>query len=203
MVCGHQRLGGNMLGRATAALVLAAFTLGGQANAQPSITNKTVFYPVSGSSLMQLRGSMSRSGPHMGSVRAYGLTQVKPTFSTGSGKGGNCSPSQFQMTLNFTTHLPRLRSADALSSSELSSWTNFVGYVRKHEQTHRSIYQSCMAGVEAKVRRSGASSCATIEAAAAKAWLAAVPECRRRNASYDASEGKRLVNHPFFRVAKK
>jgi predicted secreted Zn-dependent protease len=181
-----------MLGRATAALVLASFTLGGQASAQPSITNKTVFYPVSGSSVAQLRSSMTRGGHGN-----YGLTQLRPNFDA-----GNCQASQFRMTLNFTTRLPRLTSASGLSSSDLAMWDKFVSMAGRHEQVHRSIYQSCFSSVQAKVRATGLNNCSALKSAASKFWNAAAPACRQKNAAFDAAEKKRLANHPFFRMAK-
>ncbi|MFN0190773.1 MAG: DUF922 domain-containing protein [Aestuariivirga sp.] len=197
MVRRNPRLGGIMLGRSAAVLFLAISTFGGLVNAQPSITNKTVFYPVSGSSAAQLRSAMTRGGPHAGGAKAYGLTQLRPDFNV-----GNCQASQFRLTLNFTTQLPRLRSASGLSSSDMATWNNFVSMASRHEQVHRSIFQSCFSSVQAKVRATGLNSCSGLKSAAQRFWSAAAPDCRRKNAAFDAAEKQRLANHPFFRVAK-
>jgi predicted secreted Zn-dependent protease len=181
-----------MLGRSAAVVFLAVSLPAAQGSAQPSITNKTVFYPVSGASLAQLRSSMTRGGHGY-----YGLTQVQPGFDT-----GNCQASQFRMTLNFTTRLPRLTGTSGLSSADLAAWNRFVSMANRHEQVHRSIYQSCFSPVEARVRATGYSSCSALRSAAVRYWNAAAPACRKKNAAFDAAERKRLANHPFFRMAK-
>ena len=83
------------------------------------------------------------------------------------------------------------------------SFNRFYEFAKKHEETHRAIWLKCAAEAEAKVSRVVAKTCSEAEAQGLKIVEDIAGKCDARHLAFDASEQKRLVNHPFIKQVLK
>ena len=90
------------------------------------------------------------------------------------------------MQLTFTMRLPRLQSGSAMSPGLRARWASFDKFVATHEAGHRSIWMSCAANVEARIRAIRASSCEAAQAMASGMIDDMWAKCTKRHDAYDA-----------------
>jgi predicted secreted Zn-dependent protease len=185
-----------MFGLAAAAL-LAAVSM---ADAKPRSTTSYTYYTVSGDSAVSLYDSMVRRGPHVNGAKAYASTAASAAQEGKLLQGKSCKVSDYRLSLKFTIRLPRLRNEAALTGETRSRWRQFSSFLKRHEETHRSIWLECAQGLESRVASIRASNCKSAEAQAARMWDKARAACLRRHDAFDAAEQRRLIKHPFVRM---
>lgn len=176
------------------------FVLAGAAEAAPKYTTKYTYYTINGNSAADLYKAMLRRGPHVNGAKAYASTAATSKQEGKLLQGKSCKIVDYRFTINFTINLPKLNSERALTGATRARWQAFAGFLKSHEETHRSIWLDCARELEGKVRAIRAGDCKTADRAADKIWDSIRASCNRRHDAFDAAEQRRLVKHPFVRL---
>jgi predicted secreted Zn-dependent protease len=183
-------------------LMLAAVVLAAGAalcEAKPISTTRYVYYPISGSSAADLYGAMISRGPHVNGEKAYAATFTNAALGRVAGDK-SCKSSQYKLKFAFEIKLPKLRSGVALTGANRAEWQKFSGFVRRHEETHRSIWLSCAQKFESRSASIRASSCSDGASKALKLWTQIRSACNAQHDAFDRAEQARLVRHSFVRL---
>jgi predicted secreted Zn-dependent protease len=170
--------------------------------ARPFATTHYEYYSVSGMSAASLHQSMVVHGPQVNGYKAYAATAM------GSQQNGDlvqtptgCEIRNYQLKLSFTVRLPRLKSSMPLSPDLRAKWASFDKFVRAHEGVHRSIWMSCAAAAEAKVRAIRARSCEAAQVSASGIMDDVWTQCGKRHDAFDAVQRNPLMRQPFIAAA--
>jgi predicted secreted Zn-dependent protease len=167
--------------------------------AKPISTTHYVYYPISGSSAADLYGAMISRGPHVNGEKAYAATFTNAALGRVAGDK-NCKSSQYRLKFDFQIKLPQLRAGVALTGANRAEWNKFYGFVRHHEETHRSIWLACAQQFENRAAAIHASSCSDGASKALKLWTQIRNACNARHDAFDRAEQARLVRHSFVRL---
>ncbi len=181
---GWRRAGG-------AALLLAALGTA-TAHAAPDAGLTVEYYDVQGTTLPQLRASLSALGPvdddgerHHGQVN-WNL-QWRYNYSTDR---GGCRLTGFAVQRSTTMQLPRWVDVDRASPALRSEWERYSQALRLHEDGHVETGALAAAEIErraAAVKRS--STCAALGTTLDGIGKAVVQEFKARDVEYDATTG--------------
>jgi predicted secreted Zn-dependent protease len=106
------------------------------------------------------------------------------------------------LKLTFTMRLPRLKSGSPMNPDLRGRWVSFEKFVRAHEAGHRTIWMSCAAAIEARVRAIKAKSCQAAQATASAIMNDEWAQCARRHDAYDAAQRNPLMRQPFIIAAE-
>ena len=185
-----------MICRPIAGLLVCAM-LATPAIARPSSSTKYVYYPVGGKTAGDIYNAMLRLGPHVNGEKAYADTIATTSQDGKLVQGKSCQIQNYRLHISFVIRLPRLQSTAGVPATDLARWRQFEGFVRRHEEGHRTIWMGCANRLEAEVRAIHASTCGEADKRAAALWEKARAACSARHDIYDAAEARRLVKHPF------
>ena len=111
----------------------------------------------------------------------------------------SCRISDYGHKIDFVIRLPKIKDEKKLSSAERARFQKFSQFLKKHEETHRSIWLDCAAKLESRVASISVKSCNEAEAKSEKLWADMRRSCNQRHQAFDAAEQKRLLQHPFLR----
>ena len=170
------------------------------ADAQPNSRTAYTYYTVSGDSAGELYDSMIRRGPHVNGAKAYASTAASSSQQGKLLQGKSCRIIDYRLSLKFVIRLPKFANEGALSGETRSRWRAFSAFLRKHEETHRSIWLDCAHSIEAQVTAIRASNCKSAEAQSVSLWNSIRASCLKRHDAFDAAEQRRLIKHPFVRL---
>jgi predicted secreted Zn-dependent protease len=163
--------------------------------AQPTSHTTYSYFPVHGNSLPELRRDMFSHGPKANGVRGYGVTSVMP------GKQMSVEACErngdYHFGVEFEIKLPKAASPAALSVTELALWNRFVQFVKKHEETHRSIWMGCAAMYDRKLQASAPQNCASGQTKVATLWSKMLATCGPKQIAFEAAQRRVLKAHPF------
>ncbi len=160
-----------------------------------------LYFPVEGNSLPELHSDMVRNGPTANGVRGYGVTSVDP------GKRldiAACKKSgSYHFDVEFLIHLPKATNAAAssLSPRDRGMWMRFTQFVKKHEETHRSIWMVCAADFERRLQAGGAQDCASGQTKVRALWSQMIAECSPKQVAFDNAQRGIVSANPFIRQA--
>jgi len=110
-----------------------------EAAARPRITLTARYYPVRGTTGLQLIEEMDRIGPKQ-DFMSHAIAQTVYSLQYGadySASGGVCRVKKTRVNLDITQIFPKL--ADKPSPSLARRWKRFMAGVRQHENTHVRI----------------------------------------------------------------
>ena len=186
----HRGLGGFLL-------VMAIGLMAGNAGAAQTASTKYTYYPINGSSARELDNAMYRQGPRVAGQHAYASTRFQFGWEALMRQGKTCRPEKFTLKTNFIIRLPKLASKAGLSQGVASRFASFASFARRHEETHRTIWQECGRRAERAVQGLSVKSCAALSAAITSTLKRTLGSCEARHAAFDAAEQKRLARHPF------
>ena len=183
-------------------LGLAALSVfAAETQAKPEQSTKYKYYPISGDSPVEIYSAMIKRGPDVNGVNAYASTSAT---SSQSGQliaqGKSCRVNDYEFRIDFTINLPKLKNEGALKGQLASKWGQFKGFLKSHEEQHRTIWLGCARDLEAKVMALRTSDCKTLDKKAAQMWKTMRKSCDKKHAAFDAAEQKRLMKHPFVRM---
>ena len=182
---------------AVAAAVLAAPSL---AQARPTVRTSYSYYAVSGSTLPQIYRAMVSHAPTAAGTKGFGVTTASPGSQMSV---ASCEASgHYQIGITVNIRLPK-SSGGGLSSSEMAQWNSFVGFVKRHEETHRMIWLDCAADLERKFEASAPAGCGAAHAKAMVMWRQTVAACMPRQAAFDSGQRSVLKAHPFMKYASR
>jgi predicted secreted Zn-dependent protease len=196
-----------MFSRSSVRLLMAGISTGMvmliiPAMARPFATTHYEYYSVSGMSAASLHHSLEVHGPQVNGYKAYAATSMN-----GSQNGalvqtsGGCAFTNYQLKLTFTMRLPRLAASSVMNPDLRTKWASFEKFVRAHEGVHRSIWMSCAAATEAKVRTIRAASCEAAQARATGVMNEMWTQCAKRHDAFDAAQRNPLMRQPFIVAA--
>jgi predicted secreted Zn-dependent protease len=174
--------------------------LAGQAEAKN--TTQYSYYAVTGATAPEILKSLHRRGPNVAGVNAYATTyaeyQQKGKLQLNS---KSCKINSLDFDLKFTIKLPRHRGSNALTGRTATAWSGFEAFVKKHEETHRSIWLDCAKKHATAAAQIRGTSCSQVEAQAERLWKLTRAACNKRHATFDLAERPRLARQPFIRMA--
>jgi len=186
-----------LLAAAYAAVIAGAAPV----EAGPRITTSFSYYSVSGSSLPDVYRTMVSNAPSAGGVRGYGVTTASPAKQMNV---ASCRASgRYQIGVNINIRLPKISSAARLTSAETAQWSSFVQFVKRHEETHRSIWATCAAEFERRFLAGAPADCAAAHGRAMALWRQMVAICMPRQQAFDQSQRSALKSHPFMKYASR
>ena len=181
-------------------VVAAGVGLGGPAIAKPAISTKYVYYNVSGASAVDIYSSMLSRGPHVNGAKAYAATLAETSQSGKLEQRGLCRVRDYQFKMQFTIRLPRIADRSGLTPKVASRWEQFSRFLKKHEETHRSIWIGCAQDIERQINALKAKSCDEIDRRAQQIVDRVQQACNRKHMAFDNAEQKRLSKHPFVKM---
>ncbi len=185
-------------------LVLGAFVAAslcsGNAFSKPVQTTKYIYYAIYGDTPAAIYTTLVKRGPRVGGVKAYAATTAVSSQSGQLIQGSHCTLSDYRFKIDFTIKLPKLKNEAALKGATRTDWKKFSGFLKAHEETHRSIWLACAATLEAKVKAIQAKSCTELNEKSTKLWEQMRVSCARKQDAFDVAEQARLLRHPFVKL---
>jgi predicted secreted Zn-dependent protease len=190
------------VGPLIAGILASILTPSSSVMARPFSTTHYEYYSVSGMSAASLHHSLEVHGPQVGDYKAYAATAME-SHKTGAlaRTPAGCSVTNYQLRLTFTMRLPRLSGGSAMNPALSAKWATFEKFVRTHEGVHRSIWMSCAAAAEARVRAIKARSCEAAGAMASGIIDDMWAQCVKRHDAFDAAQRNPLMRQPFIVAA--
>lgn len=188
---------------AVPAMALATLVAAQSAAAKPAFTTKYTYYAVGGDSVEDIYRAMLSRGPRVNGAKAYAATTATSSQDGRLRQAKSCQIEDYRLKIDFVIKLPKIKNEKILPSSDRNRWTQFSAFLKKHEETHRSIWLDCAADLDRKVRAIKASTCAEADAKAGKLWEQTRAACSKRHDAFDKAEQKRLMQHPFVKLVLK
>jgi predicted secreted Zn-dependent protease len=182
------------------ALAGAVLTVATAAGAAPHSRTKYTYYTIKGQSAQEVYSSMIKWGPHVNGARAYAATSATSSQEGKLVPGKQCRVTDYQFNIDFVIRLPKLANEASLQGETKKRWAAFSTFLRKHEETHRSIWLGCAQELEDQVRALRADDCDDVDRQAAKLWDKIRAQCNVKHDAFDAAEQKRLAVHPFVKL---
>jgi predicted secreted Zn-dependent protease len=187
------------LGLMFATVMIAGFA-SVTAEAQPLTTTNYQYYSIKGSSALEVYKSMLSRGPNVNGAKAYAATSAQSSQAGFLVQGQSCRIRDYQFKIDFVIKLPRMASENKLPPRVRAKWQQFSGFLKKHEETHRSIWIGCAKEFESKIASLSSGNCETVDSRAAQIWNRIRTACDRKHQAFDAAEQKRLAKHPFVKL---
>ena len=146
--------------------------------------------------------SYMRSSPFEGS-RGAAVANIRPNYalSVKPRMSGAVCRASVSLSIRFTLTLPKAASG-GMSPATRSAWNGFVGFAKRHEDTHRRIYMDCGHAFVAKAERLTASSCGALEASIRRMLENDKVACERKQVAFDRADYKRIFGLSLFNMAK-
>ena len=179
---------------------LSCVVLATGVEAKPLQTTKYSYYPISGATAEAIYSNMLRRGPHVNGQKAYAATSATTSQDGKLLQAKSCIVQDYRLRINFVISLPQMKNESMLRPSDRARWRQFAQFLKKHEETHRSIWLGCAQDMENKARAINSPSCAGADAKAAKLWEQMRKTCGREHDAFDAAEQKRLLQQPFVKL---
>lgn len=183
-----------------AALALAAAMAAAPASAKPEFTTKYVYYTVAGNTPLEIYRAMLKRGPRVDGSKAYAATSADSSQTGKLQQDDTCHIEDYHLQIDFEIKLPRIPNERVLSRPDLKRWQEFTRFLKKHEETHRTIWLACAAELETRVQVLKAATCAEAEATSQKLWETARKACTKKHDAFDAAEQKKLMQRPFVKL---
>jgi predicted secreted Zn-dependent protease len=168
-------------------------------SAQPTSHTKYSYFPVQGSSLPELHSNMVRHGPTANGVRGYGTTAA--TMGKKMGINACKANGGYHFDVEFLIKLPKATNPAALSPAERGMWNRFAQFVKKHEETHRTIWMGCAAEFDRMLQASGSQDCPSRQARAMTLWNEMLASCSPKQVAFDQAQQGVLRQSPFIKQA--
>jgi predicted secreted Zn-dependent protease len=183
------------------AAAIVASLVSASASAEPLATTKYQYYSINGNSAAEIYRSMLSRGPRVDGAKAYAATTAQSSQAGFLVQGQSCRIRGYKFKIDFVIKLPRMASEAGLSAPVRNRWHQFSAFLRKHEETHRSIWTGCAREFESKVATLKSGDCDTIDAKAAQLWDKVRAACDRKHEAFDAAQQKVLARQPFVKLA--
>ena len=184
------------------ALLACLITLPGAGFADVRTSTETRAYRVGGSTAASLVSFM-RAKPFHG-ARGKAISNITPSYGLDVAtrmENGVCRASKVTLDMRFVMTLPEAESAATMSSGTQSAWHNFVGFCKKHEETHMRIYVQCGNTFVAKAERLTAPNCATLQTSIRNLLESEKRACDRKQIAFDNADYNRIFGLSLFKLA--
>jgi len=147
----------------------------------------SVYYTVSGSTLVELQSEIERLGPKDGAIQRYATTEydIRWTYRFRP-KGQRCTFAQVDVGARFIVTFPRWNPPGSASAETIEKWSRFVASVRIHEAGHRDLALRAAGRILRKLQSlPGAPSCGELDASASYEGRTILKEFQKLQAEYD------------------
>lgn len=196
----HRHLAHRLVsGLALAIALLAA----GAAAAGPKVSVKYAYYPVDGTTAVGIMRALHIDGPSVNGEGAYAYTTSEMSQSGTVHEGKGCSIPRYTIGIAFTITLPAAQDLPDARPRVRAAWKSFYSFVKRHEETHKSIWIGCASSMQAKVRAIRAATCDALATKIESVIAREQATCHRKHAAFDRSERSRLAAQPLIRQAVK
>ncbi len=179
---------------------LSSFAVSAAADASAKYKTKYVYYTIKGQSAAEVYTAMIARGPHVNGAKAYASTSATSSQEGKLLPGKQCRVTDYRFKIDFVIRLPKLANDKVLKGETRKRWTAFSEFLRKHEETHRSIWLGCAQELEERVRAIRADDCDEVDKEAAELWDKIRAQCNLKHDAFDNAEQKRLAAHPFVKL---
>lgn len=173
------------------------------AGAKPVQTTKYTYYSVGGDTVEEIYSAMLRKGPKVNGAKAYAATSATTTQDGKLLQSSSCRIEDYRLKLDFVIKLPQIKNEKVLPASDRSRWDQFSAFLRKHEETHRSIWLQCASDLERQVKSIKSRTCGEADKKAGQLWEKMRAACSKKHNAFDAAEQKKLMKHPFVKLVYK
>jgi predicted secreted Zn-dependent protease len=189
-----------IIGTALGAIIAVSAWGTQHAQAGPAFTTKYNYYKVSGDSAAGVYVSMLKRGPHVRGSKAYAATSAASSQRGKLELKNSCRIIDYQYAIDFVIRLPKLTDEASLSPKARARWQQFSAFLRKHEETHRSIWIGCANEIQTRVSSVRGKSCDEVDKKAQAIRDEVQKACNRKHITFDAAEQKKLAKHPFVKM---
>jgi predicted secreted Zn-dependent protease len=174
----------------------------GNAWAAPSDKSQIAYFPVNGKTAKEIHDNIKVAAPKVGrgAVYAFTIPAVKHVKSLRKAKD-SCSFITHQSLAYYTFVLPKLATSKGVSARVLTDWRSFEGYLRVHEEGHRTIWRKCLADYDLHVLKLKAKTCEALEKANAQLFNRVKLRCVEEDEKYDFAFRKDVFKQPFVKSA--
>lgn len=169
-------------------------------DAKPAHKTKYSYYMVNGDSAEEIYSAMLRKGPRVNGAKAYAATSATTTQDGKLLQSSSCRIEDYKLKIDFVIKLPKIRNEKVLPPSDRQRWQQFSGFLKTHEETHRTIWLGCANELERQVKAIKARTCAQADSKAQVLWEKMRAACSKKHAAFDAAEQKKLMRHPFVKL---
>lgn len=175
------------------------------ASARVIVSERTVYYSVSGSTGKQLAISIQKRGPKLSrSSRAISTSHAIATTKTELKvrnikpvvRGGRCKIASAEVRLKLTYTLPRWRGSRRASKEVRRNWERFVAEVKNHELEHGRISKQFAADIDREIKRASgrvSRKCKNFGDRSVRKFNSLKRRADRRHARFDRREGRRFA----------
>jgi predicted secreted Zn-dependent protease len=166
--------------------------------------SSVAYYPVTGSNAAAVYSSIKQSSPKIArnSTFAFTLIATKTDKKTTESASG-CRYTSFATSAAYVFHLPQHLKSASLPKATLGKWTNFVSYLHRHEEGHRTIWRECFKTYDAEALTLAAGNCDKLDAAREKLFTKIKRGCIAKDEAYDVVFRKEVLKEPFIGEALK
>ena len=160
--------------------------------------SKIVTYPVMGTTAKAIYESIKTSSPRVARNATFAFTAIATKTGKSTKKSANgCSYSRFRTSAYYIFTLPRLAGKMGVSSALSAKWSSFAGYLKTHEEGHRSIWRKCFTGYDAGVLELSAKTCEALDKKRERLFTAIKKRCLQKDEAYDFVFRKDVLKQPF------
>ncbi|MEW6349106.1 MAG: DUF922 domain-containing Zn-dependent protease [Thermodesulfobacteriota bacterium] len=162
------------------------------AYAEPSVTERYVFYDVRGSTAAELRNNMNRLGTKASDGKTYDgfinwnvgwRFKYVPTAS-------GCAMTRVQAIVDISYTMPRWVGRHAAPRELRDKWDRFCEALKRHEEGHKNIAVKGASEIERALLTMSSRDCVQLDAKANALGERLLEKIREREREYDA-----LTNH--------
>ncbi|MCB1489596.1 MAG: DUF922 domain-containing protein [Bauldia sp.] len=115
---------------------------------------------------------------------------------------GACRVTSLTFRWNFVLTLPKAADYARMSAANKSLWTNFVAGLKRHEETHRSIFIKCgQTFVPEATRLTGPSGCVGMQRKVRRFIDQRYASCMAQQKAFEKRDRSRVLGLPFIRAA--
>jgi predicted secreted Zn-dependent protease len=169
--------------------------------AQAKIQQKTSYsyFKVSGNSAGEIYRSLLRHAHGPMGHDAFATTRADIRQRGNYVQGKMCHTDATSSLANFKIQLPQLTPITA-NAKVLNSWRNFSGFLKQHEEHHRSLWLACTANFNQVAKSLSAKSCHTLKSNYMTLWQTMLQNCKSQNQNFDQTDRAHLAQQPFIKL---
>lgn len=166
--------------------------------------SSVAYYPVTGSNAAAVYANIKQSSPKIARNSTFAFTLIATKTDKKSAEDGDgCRYTSFATSAAYVFHLPQHVKSASLPKATLGKWKNFVGYLHRHEEGHRTIWRQCFKDYDAQSLELTAKTCEKLDAAREKLFTKIKRACIAQDEAYDVMFRKEVLKEPFVAEALK
>jgi predicted secreted Zn-dependent protease len=175
-------------------ILAATLAQGAMAKEKSSV----MYYPVSGSNAAAVYANIKTASPKIAPNATFAFTLIATkTDKKTSEADGTCRYISFATSAAYVFHLPQHVKSASLPKATLGKWKNFVSYLHRHEEGHRTIWRECFKIYDAQALTLTAKTCEKLDAMRENFFAKIKRGCVAQDEAYDVVFRKEVLKEPF------